>query len=72
MSRALLSTHPCPLTLPAPHTASATATEPWGYGAVSLAAIKKAMAVREELREYIMAAMALVSKTGQPINRPLL
>ena len=48
------------------------ATEPWGYGDTSLAAIKKAMKVREELREYIMAAMALVSQTGQPINRPLL
>ena len=48
------------------------ATEPWGYGDVSLAAIEKAMKVREELREYIMTAMALVSQTGQPINRPLL
>jgi hypothetical protein len=31
---------------------------------VSLAAIKKAMAVREELKDYIMAAMVEVSRTG--------
>jgi alpha-glucosidase (family GH31 glycosyl hydrolase) len=38
---------------------------------VSLAAIKKAMAVRESLHDYIMAAMDKVSQTGLPINRPL-
>lgn len=60
------------LTCPLFRQHGARATEPWGYGDVSLAAIKKAMKVREELREYIMDAMARVSKTGQPINRPLL
>jgi alpha-glucosidase (family GH31 glycosyl hydrolase) len=53
--------------VPAPSSSKqhgARATEPWGYGDVSLAAIKKAMAVREELKDYIMAAMVEVSRTG--------
>jgi alpha-D-xyloside xylohydrolase len=59
------------LTCPLFRQHGARATEPWGYGDVSLAAIKKAMQVREDLRSYIMDAMERVSRTGQPINRPL-
>ena len=38
---------------------------------MSAAAVEKAIALRNELQPFIMQQMEDVSKTGQPINRPL-
>ena len=47
-------------------------TEPWLLGDVSFAAVRKAMALRETLRPYVVAELKETAATGLPFNRPLL
>ena len=46
-------------------------TEIWLLGNESEAAVAKVIALRQHLQPYIHEQMERVSKTGQPINRPL-
>ena len=46
-------------------------TEIWLLGNESEAAVIKAIELRDHLRPYILSQMEIVSKTGQPLNRPL-
>lgn len=46
-------------------------TEIWLLGNESEAAVTKVIALRQQMQPYIHEQMERVSKTGQPINRPL-
>jgi alpha-D-xyloside xylohydrolase len=47
------------------------ANEVWSFGESAYHIIREYMMLRERLRPYIMEQMALVSKTGIPLMRPL-
>ena len=46
-------------------------TEIWLLGNVSEAAVTKVIRLREQFRPYIRTQMERLSRTGQPLNRPL-
>jgi len=46
--------------------------EIWEFGGVAFAQISKVMAIREQLRPYVMYQMKLAAEEGVPVLRPLL
>ena len=59
------------LTCPLFRQHGARDTEPWLLGNTSFGYVRQIMALRETLKEYVVAELAETSKSGLPLNRPL-
>jgi len=57
--------------LPNTNDFNGAANEAWSFGEPAYKIIRKYMLLRERLRPYIMEQMAIASKTGMPLMRPL-
>ena len=57
--------------MPSPDDFHGAANEVWSFGENAYQIIREYLLLRERLRPYIMEQMALASKTGIPVMRPL-
>jgi len=59
------------LTSPLFRQHGARSTEPWLLGEEAFANVRRMMALREDLRPYVLRELTLTAETGLPLNRPL-